>query len=276
MTNDFDGILLIDKPAGMTSFGVVARVRRRLTESLRLKAESQKLKETQAKRSADADAVQGRAEQRSGVYKEVHVASSGSPDAAMRHARRPKVKVGHTGTLDPFATGLMILVIGKECKNAGAYSKLDKVYEATIRLGETSTTGDPEGVKSKVESREYKEEEIRAALERFTGEIEQTPPIFSAIKINGQRAYKLARKGEEVEIPVRKVTIHALELIDYSYPELTVRTHVSSGTYIRSLAVDIGTALGTGAYCSQLRRLKVADYDVADAYAVADDGELTK
>lgn len=279
-----DGILLIDKPAGMTSFGVVARVRRRLTESLRLKAESQKLKETQAKRSADADAVQGRAEQRSGVYKEVHVASSGSPDAAMRHVRRPKVKVGHTGTLDPFATGLMILVIGKECKNAGAYSKLDKVYEATIRLGETSTTGDPEGAISKVEEpalgsiegREYKVEEIEKVLQKFTGEIEQTPPIFSAIKVNGQRAYKLARKGEEVEIPVRKVTIHALEMVDYSYPELKIRTHVSSGTYIRSLAVDIGAALGTGAYCSQLRRLKVAQYDVEEAYRIADDGSLTK
>lgn len=207
-----DGIILIDKPAGMTSFGVVARVRRRLSEKA-----------------------------------------------------GKKVKVGHTGTLDPFATGLMIIVTGKECKNAGTYSKLDKVYEATIRLGETSSTGDLEGEISKVNDRHPKREEVEAALRQFTGEVEQTPPIYSAIKINGQRAYKLARKGEKVEMPRRNITVYSLELTDYSYPTLNIRTHVSSGTYIRTLAEDIGTALGTGAYCSQLRRTHIASFSVEDA-----------
>jgi tRNA pseudouridine55 synthase len=214
-----DGTILIDKPAGMTSFGVVARVRRVLT--------------TEAGK---------------------------------------KVKVGHTGTLDPFATGLMILVVGKECKNAGVYSKLDKVYEATIRLGQTSSTGDPEGEVSDVSDRQPTRAEIEKVLTRFRGEIPQTPPQFSAIKIGGQRAYKLARAGKEFEMPVRTVTIHSLELLDYRYPEMTIRTHVSSGTYIRTLAEDIGLALDTGAYCIQLRRTKIADWSVTDAKTIQDDG----
>lgn len=201
----------------MTSFGVVARVRRRLSEK------------------------QGK-----------------------------KVKVGHTGTLDPFATGLMILVVGKECKNAGNYSKLDKVYEATIRLGETSTTGDPEGEITKKSDAQPSHEEIEAALKQFTGDIQQIPPAFSAVKINGQRAYKLAHKGEKVEIPERTVTIYSIELLAHEYPDLTIKTHVSSGTYIRTLAEDIGKSLGTGAYCRHLRRTKVADYDVVDATTIAD------
>lgn len=207
-----DGILLIDKPAGMTSFGVVARVRRVLSQQL-----------------------------------------------------GHKVKVGHTGTLDPFATGLMIIVTGKECRNAGHYTKLDKVYEATVRLGQTSSTGDPEGEITNVSSKQPSVEEIEAVLSRFRGDITQRPPIFSAIKINGQRAYKLARKGETVEMPERPVTIYELELIDYTYPELRLRAHVSSGTYIRTLAEDIGAALGTGAYCTQLRRTKIAEWGVEGA-----------
>lgn len=209
---DENGIILIDKPAGMTSFGVVARVRRVLTQQA-----------------------------------------------------GKKVKVGHTGTLDPFATGLMILVTGKECKNAGHYTKLDKVYEATFRLGETSTTGDPEGEVVAVSDRQPSLEEIKTALIKLTGEIEQRPPIFSAIKINGRRAYALARNGEEVEIPLRRVTVYSLELLEYAYPEVKVRTHVSSGTYIRSLCVDLGEALGTGAYCTHLRRISISKWSVYDA-----------
>jgi tRNA pseudouridine55 synthase len=214
-----DGIILIDKPADMTSFGVVARVRRVLTQ-----------------------------------------------------AAQKKVKVGHTGTLDPFATGLMILVIGKECKNAEHYSKLDKVYEATFRLGQTSTTGDTEGELTDVSAIQPTMAQVEAALAKFQGEIMQRPPIFSAIKIDGKRAYKLARDGQEVEIPERQITIHSLELLDYNYPNLTIRTHVSSGTYIRSLGVDIGAVLGTGAYCTALRRLKIAEYSVSDAKQLSDYG----
>ncbi len=183
-----------------------------------------------------------------------------------------KVKVGHTGTLDPFATGLMILVTGKECKNAGHYTKLDKVYEATFRLGQHSTTGDPEGEISDISTIEPTRQEVEQALKQFTGEITQRPPIFSAIKINGQRAYKLARDGQEVEIPERQVTVYSLELVDYTYPELKLRTHVSSGTYIRSLAVDIGARLKTGAYCTQLRRTSISDWSVGDAKTLQDFG----
>ena len=210
-----DGILLIDKPTNMTSFGVVARVRRRLSE-----------------------------------------------------AAGHKVKVGHTGTLDPFATGLMIIVVGKECKNAMTYSKLDKVYEATIRLGEVSTTGDPEGEITAVSNTIPTQTVVLEALRAFTGEIQQIPPIYSAIKINGQRAYKLARKGEVVVMPSRIITIFSLELISYTYPELRVRSHVSSGTYIRTLASDIGVKLGTGAYVTELRRTKIADYNISSAISV--------
>jgi tRNA pseudouridine55 synthase len=214
-----DGILLIDKPAEMTSFGVVARVRRVLTN------QAQK-----------------------------------------------KVKVGHTGTLDPFATGLMILVIGKECKNAGHYTKLDKIYEATIRLGQTSTTGDPEGEITDVADVVPTREEVERAISQFTGEIRQRPPIFSAIKIDGQRAYKLARDGVEVEIPERTVTIYSLEVVEYTYPELKIRTHVSSGTYIRSLASDIGQSLKTGAYCTELRRTAISEWTLAEAQQLSDMG----
>lgn len=207
-----DGILLIDKPSDMTSFGVVARVRRVLSQ-----------------------------------------------------AAGKKVKVGHTGTLDPFATGLMILVIGKECKNAGNYSKLDKVYEATIHLGQTSTTGDPEGDIADVSESQPTSEQIEHTLKTFTGEITQVPPIFSAIKVNGRRAYKAAYKGESVEIPPRQVTVHSLELVGYAYPNVQVRAHVSSGTYIRTLAEDIGATLGTGAYCTQLRRLSIQQWTLEAA-----------
>ena len=214
-----NGILLLDKPADMTSFGVVARIRRVLSQQA-----------------------------------------------------GKKVKVGHTGTLDPFATGLMILVTGTECKNAGTYTKLDKVYVATICLGKTSTTGDPEGEVVEGNERTVSKEEIATALKQFTGAIVQTPPIFSAIKINGRRAYDLARKGEAVDMPKRTVTVYSLDLVDYSWPYLKIRTHVGSGTYIRTLAVDIGTKLGVGAYCTQLRRTKIADWNVENAKTLADFG----
>lgn len=213
-----DSVLLIDKPAGITSFGVVARIRRRLSQQL-----------------------------------------------------GKKTKVGHTGTLDPFATGLMIIVTGKECRNAMNYSKLDKEYEATIRLGATSTTGDPEGTLTPISTTQPDEATIKAVLQRFTGEITQTPPAFSAIKVNGRRAYDLAREGKTVEIPARQITIYSLELLSYKYPDIRIRVHVSSGTYIRSLAEDIGTVLKTGAYCTELRRTKVGKWSVKDAVPVAKD-----
>lgn len=175
-----------------------------------------------------------------------------------------KVKVGHTGTLDPFATGLLILLSGKMTKKSGEFLKLDKEYVATMKLGYTSTTGDPEG-----QIQEYSVKSvlppIESVLSDFIGKIVQTPPRYSAIKINGERAYKLARKGQEFEIPKREVEIYEIEVLRYEYPELEIRCHVSSGTYIRTLAEDIGERLGTGAYLTALRRTRVGKYDVKDA-----------
>ena len=170
-----------------------------------------------------------------------------------------QLKVGHAGTLDPFATGLLVILLGDATKKATEFLKLDKVYEATVHLGQTSTTGDPEGEITEVNDHQPTREEVENALQKFVGTITQTPPAYSAIKINGKRAYDLARQGKEVEIPTRQVTIYAVTLLDYTYPEIKIRAHVGSGTYIRTLAEDIGTALGTGAYCSELRRTQISD-----------------
>ena len=207
-----DEILLIDKPDQMSSFGVVARVRRVLSE-------------------------------RAGK----------------------KIKVGHTGTLDPFATGLLILLTGKGTKRSNEFLKLDKEYEAIVRLGAKSTTGDPEGEISVFDVLEPDFEEVKKVVQSFQGKIKQRVPNFSAVKINGQRAYKLAREGKEVEMPVREVEIFQIEILDYKWPELKIRCHVSSGTYIRTLGEDIGEKLGVSGYLIALRRTKVGKYKVSDA-----------
>lgn len=211
-------IILIDKPAELSSFGVVARVRRRL-----------------------------------------------SMEAGK------KVKVGHTGTLDPFATGLLILLANKATKLSNQFLKLDKWYEATICLGKTSTTGDPEGEIIEQNTEKLPTlEEVKAVVNQFVGQITQTVPAFSAVKINGQRAYQLARRGEDVVMPNRQIEIYSLEILSYDYPELVIRTHVSSGTYIRTLGEDIGKALGVGAYLTSLRRTQVGDYQIENAAKLSD------
>ena len=183
---------------------------------------------------------------------------------ANAEGKKPKsVKVGHTGTLDPFATGLLVLLIGKDyTRRAGELAKLDKTYEVTIRLGQTSSTGDTEGEITPVSDEKPTETELKAVLKEFIGDIMQTPPAYSAIKVNGQRAYKLARAGKEVVIEPRQVTINSLEIDDYSYPEVKFTVDVSSGTYIRSLVEDIGHALNTGAYTTALRRIKVGGFSL--------------
>lgn len=231
---DYDGILLIDKPSGWTSHDVVAKIR----NVLRTEISKKQLENSSSKLITNS-------------YLPV-----------------PKLKVGHTGTLDPLATGLMIIVVGSYCKRASEFSKMDKSYELTMKLGETSTTGDNEGKKQAVSSRQYALSEIQASLKRLTGEIMQTPPIYSAIKVNGQRAYKLARAGQAVKLEPRKVTIYRLELVDYNYPFIKLLAKVSSGTYIRSLVEDIAQQLGTGAYMSRLQRSQVADYKLDQAIKI--------
>jgi tRNA pseudouridine55 synthase len=181
---------------------------------------------------------------------------------------KKRFPVGHTGTLDPLATGLLVLMLGSYTKKVPEYTKLDKTYEVTMRLGRTSTTGDEEGEKTEVSDRVPTEDEIRAALKRFEGDIMQTPPAFSAIKVNGQRAYKLARKGEAPQLEPRPVHIESNVLTKYEYPYVHFTSHVSSGTYIRSLVEDIGKHLGTGAYMFALRRTRVGQYTVDDALTI--------
>lgn len=184
-----------------------------------------------------------------------------------------KIKVGHAGTLDPFATGLLIVLVGEATKEQDLYMKKDKEYETTLRLGFVSTTGDPEGKISETPNAKYEipnEDQISKVLKSFMGEIDQVPPQFSAIKINGKKAYELARAGKEVEIKPRRVSIHELDLVSYNWPELKIKTKVSSGTYIRTLGEDIGQALGTGAYLTQLRRTKIGEFDIKDAKTITE------
>lgn len=192
--------------------------------------------------------------------------------AKVRNTLRKEVgvnnpKVGHTGTLDPLATGLLILTIGSYCKRASEFSKLDKIYEVAMRIGETSTTADSEGKKSRISARRPAKQEILTALKNFVGEIEQTPPAYSAIKVNGQRAYKLARAGKVIHLEPRIVTIFDISDINYTFPYIKFFTKVSSGTYIRSLVEDVGRMLETGAYMTDLRRVQIGDHCVVNAYA---------
>lgn len=180
-----------------------------------------------------------------------------------------QLKVGHAGTLDPFATGLLIILLSDATKQADKFLKLDKTYEFTAVLGATSTTGDPEGeIVENNDSMAVSKAEIEAVLEKLIGVVTQTPPIYSAIKIDGKRAYKLAREGKEVEMPARQVCINRLVLTSFEYPTLKCICDVSSGTYIRTLVEDIGKSLGTGAYCSQLRRTKIGDKSIKQAKTI--------
>lgn len=191
--------------------------------------------------------------------------------------KKPKnTKVGHTGTLDPLATGLLVLLIGKEyTRRAGEFSKLDKTYQVTMKLGETSTTGDGEGEKTAVSDTIPSQKTVLEALEGFRGEIMQVPPAFSAMKVNGQRAYKLAREGKAVELEARPVTISAIMLTSYEYPYVEFTADASSGTYIRSLVEDIGKVLGSGAYMSDLRRTRIGQFELKSAHGVQEEALLS-
>jgi tRNA pseudouridine55 synthase len=222
-----DGILIIDKPAGLTSHDVVARVRRILRER----------------------------------------------------------RVGHTGTLDPFATGVLVVMVGRATRLAQFLSGALKEYEAVIRFGYATTTGDATGVRlDSMEAQNEKaarvqtwsEEEIEAALASLRGEMEQVPPMYSAKKIQGQKLYELARRGLEVERPPVQVTIHELEAVrddggaltrqdEDGTIQLSIRVVCSAGTYIRTLAESIGERLGTKAHLAALRRTRAGDFKIAEA-----------
>ena len=217
-----NGILLVDKPTGWTSFDVVNKVRRIVSSS------------------------------------------------SLNTSNKKRFPVGHTGTLDPLATGLLVLMLGTYTKKVPEFTKLDKTYEVTMRLGQTSTTGDEEGEKIDVSSKKPSEDEVKAALQHFVGNIMQTPPIYSAIKINGQRAYDLARKGKAPEMKPRPAKIYSIDFKKYDYPIVEFTAKVSSGTYIRSLVEDVGKALDTGAYMSDLCRTAVGASKLQQAISLQD------
>lgn len=205
------GILVVDKPAGPTSFDVVHRVRATL--------------------------------------------------------KTPKV--GHTGTLDPAATGVLPICLGAATKLAGYITEGDKEYEATVRLGETTDTQDATGtVLQQREVIDLTPARLEATLQKFVGEIEQVPPMFSAVKKDGKRLYELARAGKEVEREARKVTIRAIELLEFGVPEFRIRVGCSKGTYIRTLAHDVGEALGFGAHLKALRRTRSGPFSLAQAVSL--------
>ena len=201
------GLLLVDKPAGITSFGALARLRR----------------------------VYGR-------------------------------RLGHTGTLDPFATGLLVVLTGRATRLAPLLSGAAKRYTATVRFGATSTTDDPEGEIALTGER-TDETAVTAGLSSFVGEIEQVPPAASAVHVDGERAYRRFRRGEQVAVPARRVIVHGIDVLSFDPDDQSAVLDIrcGSGMYVRSIARDLGEALGCGAYLTALRRTEVDGFDVADA-----------
>lgn len=177
-----------------------------------------------------------------------------------RHLGVKKLKVGHAGTLDPLATGVMILCTGKATKLIESFQYQTKEYIATLQLGATTPSFDLEKeIDATYPTEHITEELVRSTLQQFVGTIEQIPPTFSAVKIDGKRAYQYAREGMEVEIKPKTLVIDEIELIDCQLPSITIRVVCSKGTYIRALARDIGLALQSGAHLTALKRTRIGD-----------------
>lgn len=180
-----------------------------------------------------------------------------------------KIKVGHAGTLDPLADGLMILCTGKATKEISNYQQMDKEYTATMEFGKTTPSFDLETPVDKTYNITHiNRDKIIKSLEKFIGEIEQVPPIFSAKNIKGERAYHFARKGEKIELKPNKVIIRQLELMNFDLPFIEIRVLCSKGTYIRALARDLGKILESGAYITRLIRTKIGPYKMKDALTI--------
>jgi tRNA pseudouridine55 synthase len=177
-------------------------------------------------------------------------------------------RAGHTGTLDPRASGVLVILIGPAVRLSEYVSASDKRYQATIRLGSSTDTYDSEGSitgSPTVNVDEITEEQFSQVLERFIGEIEQVPPPYSAVKVQGRRAYDMAREGEEVDLAPRIIKVYSLEILEWAPPEVVIDVYCSSGTYVRSLANDLGKELGTGAHLVGLRRTKSGRFTLRDA-----------
>lgn len=186
-----------------------------------------------------------------------------------RRLKIKKMKVGHAGTLDPLATGVMIVCTGKATKRIDELQAHTKEYVATIALGATTPSFDLETeIDATYPTEHITREMVEEVLKKFTGRIEQVPPAFSACKIDGKRAYKMARKGKEVELKAKILVIDEIELLEYSQQSIVVRVVCSKGTYIRALARDIGEALNSGGHLTALRRTRVGDVKVEDCLSV--------
>ena len=182
---------------------------------------------------------------------------------------RKRVKVGHAGTLDPLADGLMLLCTGRKTKTLHSLTGEEKEYVTTLELGKTTPSFDLETMFDHEYSLSHvREADIYAALERFTGEIDQIPPVYSAKNIKGQRAYHAARKGQAIEMKPNRVHIHEIEVLRFSLPLLTLRVRCNKGTYIRSLARDIGEALSCGAHLAGLKRIRIGNHHLKDAVSI--------
>lgn len=175
-------------------------------------------------------------------------------------------RAGHTGTLDPRASGVLVILLGPAVRLSEFVSASDKRYQATIRVGSSTDTYDSEGtITNQTSDIDVSEEQFNEILQQFTGEIEQVPPPYSAVKVKGRKAYEMARRGEEVELKPRIINVYSLEVLEWDPPESVIDVYCSSGTYVRSLANDIGKALGTGAYLVGLRRTKSGRFTLRDA-----------
>ena len=194
-----------------------------------------------------------------------------------KYTGEKKIKIGHAGTLDPLATGVMIVCTGRATKKIESFQYQTKEYIATMRLGATTPSFDLETeVDATYPTEHITEDFVRSALQRFVGTIEQIPPKFSAVKINGKRAYEYARKGVEVEMKPKTLVIDAIELLSYSGNDIEVRVVCSKGTYIRALARDIGEALNSGAHLTALRRTRIGEVTIDDCITLDQFEEMVK
>ncbi|TMQ34434.1 MAG: tRNA pseudouridine(55) synthase TruB [Planctomycetota bacterium] len=196
--------------------------------------------------------------------------------AVVNHVQRwfpPRTRIGHTGTLDPLATGVLVLCVGEATRLVEYVQRMPKSYRARLRLGARSDTDDAEGKITQLEQPGPPPDPIEVAhcLQQFVGAIAQVPPAFSAAHTSGRRAYELARRGKEVSLDPRRVTIYRIELLTYEYPHLEIEVDCGKGTYIRSLARDLGEKLGCGAYVEELRRARVGSFAAARAVALESD-----
>ena len=180
-------------------------------------------------------------------------------------------KVGHAGTLDPMATGVLVLGVDRATRLLGHLMLTEKAYDATIRLGQSTTTDDAEGEVVETHAVDgVREDDVRAVLARFVGDVEQVPTAVSAIKVDGQRAYARVRAGEQVELKARPVTIHELTVHEVALPDVRITVRCSSGTYIRAIARDLGAALGIGGHLTALRRTAVGSFDLSRSHTLDD------